>query len=76
MKRQRWPQLIAYRTPVVAITDAATSDVIVSGHPGTETAGIFLFALRDVLARTATLIIAALDGAAAKLDAAPQAPAC
>ena len=66
--------LTAYRTPVVAITDAATGAVIVSGHPGTETAGVFTLALRDVLARTTTLIIAALDGAAAKLEAAPQAP--
>ncbi len=66
--------LIAHRTPVVAIADAASGAVIVSGHPGTETAGIFTLALRDVLARTATLIIAALDGAAARLAAVPPPP--
>ena len=65
--------LIAHRTPAVAIVGAVTGAVIVSGHPGTETAGILTRALSDVLARTATLIIAALDGAVAKLDAAPQA---
>ncbi len=42
--------LLNGRTPVVAITDAATNEVIVSGHPGTETAGVFTLALSDVLA--------------------------
>jgi len=67
--------LLNGRTPVVAISDAATNEVIVSGHPGTETAGIFTLALTDVLARTATLIEAALDGAGTRVVAAarPQA---
>ena len=57
------------RTPVVAISDAATGAVIVSGHPGTETAGIMTLAYRDVLARTTMLIIAALGGAATRIEA-------
>ncbi len=61
--------LVQSRTPHVAITDAATGAVIVSGHPGTETAGIMTLAYRDVLARTTMLILAALDGAAARLEA-------
>lgn len=61
--------LIHSRTPVVTISDAATGAVIVSGHPGTETPGILTLAYRDVLARTAMLIIAALDGAATRFDA-------
>ena len=60
--------LVHGRMPIVAITDSVTSAVIVSGHPGTETAGIVTLAFRDVLARTTTLIIAALDGAAVHLE--------
>ena len=58
--------LAQWRTPVVEIIDAATGAAIVRGHPGTEAAGIFTLALRDVLARTATLVVAALDGASAR----------
>ncbi len=65
--------LVHGRTPVVAITDAATGAVIVSGHPGTEAAGILALAYRDVLARTAMLILAALDGAAPRHEAKPAA---
>lgn len=64
--------LLAHRTPVVSITDALSGAVVASGHPGTETGGVFTLALRDVLARTASLIVAALDGAAAKFDGAPK----
>ena len=60
--------LVHGRTPVVAISDAATGAVVVSGHPGTETAGIMTLGYRDVLARTTMLVLAALDGAAARLD--------
>lgn len=63
------------RTPVVAINDAATGAVIVSGHPGTETAGIMTLGFRDVLARTTTLVIAALDGTAPPIEADAQAHA-
>lgn len=55
--------LTQWRTPVVQIVDAVTAAVIVAGHPGTESAAIFTLALGDVLARTATLVLAALDGA-------------
>lgn len=58
--------LTQWRTPVVEIVDAATNAMIVRGHPGTESAAVFTLALRDVLARTATLVIAALDGATAR----------
>jgi hypothetical protein len=58
--------LVNGRTPVVAVSDAATGAEIVSGHAGTETAGIMTLAYRDVLARTTMLVIAALDGAAAR----------
>jgi hypothetical protein len=56
--------LVHGRTPVVAISDAATGAVIVSGHPG-----IMTLAYRDLLARTTMLIVAALDGAAARIEA-------
>lgn len=59
-------------TPVVAVTDAQTGASISAGHPGTESAGIFTLAWRDVMARTATLIAAALDGAGASSDARPR----
>jgi hypothetical protein len=62
------------RTPIVQITDAATGAMVVVGHPGTESAGVFTLAWRDVMARTATLIMAALDGAAARTDAVEQRP--
>jgi hypothetical protein len=42
--------------------------VIASGHPGTESGGVLALAYRDVLARSATLIVAALDGANPKLE--------
>ncbi len=58
------------RTPFVSIVDASGA-VVASGHPGTESGGVLTLAYRDVLARTATLIIAALDGAGARLEAAP-----
>jgi hypothetical protein len=57
------------RTPIVAISDIAGGAAVVAGHPGTESAGIFTLAYRDVVARTATMIMAALDGAAARADA-------
>lgn len=61
------------RTPIVAVMDV-TGAGIVNGHPGTESAGVFTLAWRDVMARTATLIEAALDGAAARTDAIEQRP--
>lgn len=60
------------RTPVVSIVDAATGAVTASGHPGTESAGVLTLAFRDVLARSATLIVAALDGVRPGLDNEPQ----
>jgi hypothetical protein len=58
--------LTQWRTPVVRIVDAVSGAVIIAGHPGTESAAVLTIALRDVLARTATLVIAALDGALAR----------
>ena len=60
------------RTPFVSVVDAS-GGVIASGHPGTESAGVLTLAYRDILARTATLIVAALDGANPKLEAERQA---
>jgi hypothetical protein len=54
------------RVPVVAVIDAHTGDEIAGGRPGTESSGILVLAFADVLARTATLIAAALDGAATR----------
>jgi hypothetical protein len=55
------------RTPLVSIVNASGA-VIASGHPGTESGGVLALAYRDVLARSATLIVAALDGANPKLE--------
>jgi len=60
--------LLHWSTPVVAIRDAVSGTVIVSGRPGTETAGIFTLAYRDILARTTMLVIAALDGATSRIE--------
>src|SRR5712691_10294138 len=57
--------LTQWRTPVVAVIDASTGVEIVSGHPGTESSGVHVLAFQDVLARTAALLTAALDGGAA-----------
>jgi len=58
--------LLEGRTPFVTIADAATGATIIQGHPGTERADVLTLAWGDVLARTATVIDAALDGAAAR----------
>jgi hypothetical protein len=60
------------RTPIVSVIDDSSGAEIASGHPGTETAGVLTFAFQDVLARAATLIVAALDGAAPRLAAGPR----
>jgi len=54
------------RVPAVAVIDAHTGDEIAGGCPGTESSGILVLAFEDLLARTATLIAAALDGAATR----------
>jgi hypothetical protein len=53
--------LVAGRTPEVAVVDVVAGVKIVTGHPGTESSGILVLAFGDLLARTATLLIAALD---------------
>lgn len=58
--------LLEMRTPFVTIIDAATRAPVVHGHPGTEAVNVLTFALRDVMERTATLIAAAFDAAAAR----------
>ncbi len=55
--------LIRSRTPVVSIVDASTGSEIVSGHPGVQNSRVLARAFDDVMARTATLVKAALDGA-------------
>ncbi len=67
--------LAQWRTPVVAVIDAANGAEIASGHPGTETSGILVLAFQDVLARTATLVVAALDRTAARKVAEAPRPA-
>lgn len=63
-----------WRTPLVSIKDATTGAEIAIGHPGTENAGVFVLAFEDVLARTSTLVLAALVGAATgHVDEAPRA---
>lgn len=59
--------LIHSQTPFVSIVDAS-GVAVAGGHPGTESGGILTLAFRDVLARTTTLVVAALDGANPKLD--------
>ena len=61
--------LVQGHTPVVAVIDISTRVEIVSGHPGTESKSILVLAFQDVLARTATLVDAALNGVAARLVA-------
>ena len=56
--------LMARRPPLVAIVDASGA-LVASGRPGSETGGVLLLAFEDALARITTLILAALDGAAA-----------
>jgi len=63
--------LIEARTPVVAVVGAGGVQ-LAGGRPGTESAGILIRSYGDLLARTATLIVAALDGAAARAAAGRQ----
>src|SRR5215470_5704812 len=55
--------LICRRAPVVAITDLETGVDVISSRPGSENNHILLIAFEDLLARTGTLVTAALDGA-------------
>ena len=63
--------LLQSRTPVVSVVDAA-GGIVANGHPGIEFGGMLTLAYRWVLARVATLIVAALDGANPRLDAEPK----
>jgi hypothetical protein len=54
--------LVHARTPVVSVVDAASGAEIVSGHPGAQDNRKLACAFDDVMARTATLVKAALDG--------------
>lgn len=58
--------LMSRRMPGVAIVDADGGQPIVSGRPGSETPGVVVAAFEDVLARTISLVQAALDGAATR----------
>ena len=55
--------LVRSRTPIVSIMDAATGREIVSGQPGVQSRRVLASAFDNVMARTATLVKAALDGA-------------
>jgi hypothetical protein len=52
---------VAGHTPEVAVVDVVAGIKIIVGYPGTESGGILVHAFSDLLARTATLLIAALD---------------
>jgi hypothetical protein len=58
--------LIEGRTPYITVIDAATGARIVHSHPGTDRADVLTLLWRDVLARTSSVIDAALDGASAR----------
>jgi hypothetical protein len=53
--------LVQERTPVVAVVDVVAGVTMLAGHPGTRSSGILVLAFGDILARTATLLVAALD---------------
>jgi hypothetical protein len=55
--------LVRSQTPIVSVVDATTGSEIVSGHPGVQSNRVLARAFDDVMARTATLVKAALDGA-------------
>jgi hypothetical protein len=55
--------LVRSRTPIVSVVDATTGSEIVSGHPGVQSSRVLARAFDDVMARAATLVKAALDGA-------------
>jgi len=59
--------LVRSRTPVVSIVDASTGSEIASGHPGVQSSRVLARAFDDVMARTASLVKAALDGATPRL---------
>lgn len=61
--------LSAGRLPLVRIVDAANGRVSAAARPGTERGGAVLTAFEDCLHRTATFVVAALDGAARCLPA-------
>jgi hypothetical protein len=67
--------LMQSRKPVVAMIDLETGAEIAGGRPGAETNDILVLAFEDVLARTMTLVKAALDGAAARTGGKAPAPA-
>ena len=72
-RRHRRPGPVA--DPVVSIVDASTGSEIVSGHPGVQSSRVLARAFDDVMARTATLVKAALDGAAPRYRGERPAPA-
>jgi hypothetical protein len=55
--------LVRSRTPIVSVVDAVTGNEIVSGQPGVQSSRVLARAFDDVMARTATLVKAALDNA-------------
>jgi hypothetical protein len=67
--------LIRSRTPVVSIVDAASGSEIVSGHPGLENSRVLACAFDDVMARAASLVKAALEGATPRHTGERPAPA-
>ena len=58
--------LLAGRTPLVAVADISRGK-IASGRPGVERPHVIVGAFEEVLARTTTLILAAISGAGTQL---------
>ncbi len=58
--------LLESRMPVVSVADLETGAEIVGGLPGVENGRVVVAAFEEILARTATLIVAALDGAGSR----------
>jgi hypothetical protein len=59
--------LLVGRAPAIDIVDGQSGLAVASARPGTERHGILLSAFEDCLVRTTTLIVAAVNGAAASM---------
>jgi hypothetical protein len=59
--------LLVGRPPAIDIIDGQSGLLVASARPGTDRPGILLSAFEDCLARTTTLIVAAVNGAAAPM---------
>src|SRR4029077_17237873 len=64
--------LLTGNPPAIDLIDTQTGLPVACACPGTETRGIILSAFEDCLARTTTLIVAAVNGAAAPVPREPS----